>query len=92
MRWEEKCVTRCPKNYEKKMNEESEEYTCVPKTCKDRIPFINGSCLVKEDISLKNEKNIFGCYFLRENNNIKNDNDRGRCVVAEDCPSDYPGV
>jgi hypothetical protein len=103
-RWDGRCIITCPKNYEKRINEERGEYACIPKECEDRTPWRNESCSLKEDFSNSNfsfNSLSSGCYYLRESyinnnndiyNNNSDDSEYGRCVSKEECPSDYPGV
>jgi hypothetical protein len=104
-RSEESCVIICLKNYEKKLDEKSGKYKCIPKECEDRRPYRNKSCSVKEDFLLLNNNNSdslkSGCYYLRDKNNTDNvddnsyyydDSEVGGCVREENCPSDFFGV
>jgi hypothetical protein len=101
IRWDEKCLIICPENYEKKMDEKRGEYVCIRKKCEDRIPFKNKSCSLREDF-IWSEENCedgdTGCYYTDSGDDINEIDDdwrdvgRGRCVMKEECPSDYPGV
>jgi hypothetical protein len=39
----------CPENYKKVEDKNTGEYVCIGKNCKDRIPFKNKTCSIKED-------------------------------------------
>jgi hypothetical protein len=106
LRWKEKCIIRCPRNYEKGRDERSGEYMCIPKKCEDRTPWKNKSCSLKEDfLSVDENSNslISKCFYdnnSNENDNILNDyyddeenyNTNGRCVREEECGLDFHGV
>jgi hypothetical protein len=91
LRWEGRCEITCSENYEKKFDETKGEYICVPKECEERHPWKNGSCCVKEDFSLGEEgwnESIWGCYYLR----MDGEDEDGKCIRENECPSDLPGV
>jgi hypothetical protein len=76
----DECVLRCEENYEYRT--EDDEYVCKAKECKDRTPFTNGSCSLKEDFAT--EGNDVGCYLLRGN-----EEEMWICVSEGECPNGY---
>jgi hypothetical protein len=56
---------------------EKEEYVCISKECKNRNPFANKSCSVKEDFLSYDEETsdwstLSKCYYLKKNSTNNN--------------------
>jgi hypothetical protein len=77
----DECVLRCEENYE--YTKEGDEYVCKGKECKDRAPFSNGSCSLKEDFVESDDP--VKCYSYREVG-------EGGDMCISQCPSDLVKV
>jgi hypothetical protein len=83
---------RCARNYEKRRDEVSGEYICIPKECENRTAWKNKSCSLKEDFLLFDENSDFlesQCYYLKDmydndNENKNNNNNNGKFDINFD--------